>query len=127
MSLDIAVDDRPAATVVAIGGELDLNTAPELLQALTRLVDDGRRHLIVDLSRLTFCDSSGLSVLVRVRNRLDGRAGDVRLASPRPIVSRVLDVSGLAEVFGTYPSVREAYAAALGGAPSVVEPAMDDR
>ncbi len=127
MSLDIAVDDRPAATVVAIGGELDLNTAPELLQALTRLVDDGRRHLIVDLSRLTFCDSSGLSVLVRVRNRLDGRAGDVRLASPRPIVSRVLDVSGLAEVFGTYPSVPEAYAAALGGAPSGVEPAMDDR
>ena len=44
------------------------------------------------------------------------------------MISRVLDVSGLADVFGTYPSVDDAYAAVAGTpSPSVVEPVMDDR
>jgi len=115
-TLVISVDDRSPAAVVSVAGELDLTTAPELLQALTRLVDDGRRYLIVDLARLEFCDSSGLSVLVRVKNRLDEVGGEVALAAPTPIVERVLEVSGLAEVFGTYGSVDEAKAARSGSA-----------
>jgi len=122
MTLAIAVDDRPPDTVVWVGGELDLTTAPELLQALTRLVDDGYHHLIVDLTGLDFCDSSGLSVLVRVKNRLDEVGGDVTLAGATPIVERVLEVSGLAEVFGSYPSVAEAHSAQLRALdPSVVD------
>src|SRR5207248_7192898 len=93
----------------------DLTTAPELLQALTSLVDDGRRYLVVDLARLEFCDSSGLSVLVRVKNRLDEVGGEVALATPTPIVERVLEVSGLAEVFGTYRSVDKAKAGSATG------------
>ncbi len=108
MTLPIAVEDRGPVTVVAVGGELDLSSAPELLQALTRLVDAGRRDLVVDLSGVRFCDSSGLSVLVRVKNRLDGLGGDVTLAGAHPIVQRVLEVSGLVEVSGTYPSVEAA-------------------
>ncbi len=125
MTLAIAVDDRPPDTVVSVGGELDLTTAPELLQALTRLVDDGYHHLIVDLTGLDFCDSSGLSVLVRVKNRLDEVGGDVTLAGATPIVERVLEVSGLAEVFGSHRSVAEAQAARRGA--SVIEPVVDDR
>jgi anti-sigma B factor antagonist len=112
--LAISVADRPPAAVVTVAGELDLTTAPELLQALNGLVDDGWRYLVVDLARLEFCDSSGLSVLVRVKNRLDEVGGEVTLAAPTPIVQRVLEVSGLAEVFGTYGSVDEATAAGSG-------------
>jgi anti-anti-sigma factor len=111
MTLAIAIEDEPTATVVAVGGELDLNTAPELLHALTRLVDEGRRTLIVDLAEVGFCDSSGLSVLVRARNRLDQLGGVMVLACATPIVARVLEVSGLVEVFGTYPTVAAARAA----------------
>src|SRR6266571_611831 len=125
MTLAIAVDDRPPDTVVSVGGELDLTTAPELLQALTRLVDDGYHHLIVDLTGLDFCDSSGLSVLVRVKNRLDEVGGNVTLAGATPVVERVLEVSGLAELFGSYRSVAEAQAARRGA--SVIEPVVDDR
>jgi anti-sigma B factor antagonist len=114
-TLDISVDDRQPVPVVSVVGELDLTTAPELLQALTRLVDEGRTELIMDLTRLEFCDSSGLSVLVRVRNRLDGVGGAMTLAGPTAVVQRVLDVSGLAEVFGTYPTVDAAQASVTPG------------
>ncbi len=110
-SLTITVDDRLPVTVVAVAGELDLTTAPELLQALTRLVDEGCHRFVVDLARLEFCDSSGLSVLVRVRNRLDELSGEMTLAGPTAVVQRVLEVSGLAAVFGTYPTVADARAA----------------
>jgi len=108
MTLAISVDDRRPPAVLAVGGDLDLNTAPELLQALTRLVDAGERVVVVDLAGVEFCDSSGLSVLVRVRNRLAGLGGSLALAAPTPIVQRVLEVSGLDEIFGTYPSVEAA-------------------
>jgi anti-sigma B factor antagonist len=114
MTLAITVDDRRPPTVLSVGGDLDLNTAPELLQALTRLVDDGRRAVVVDLTGVGFCDSSGLSVLVRVRNRLTELGGSVTLAAATPIVQRVLEVSGLDEIFGMYPSVEAARAAAAG-------------
>src|SRR5205807_3630319 len=95
MTLAITVDDRQRPAVLSVDGDLDLNTAPELLQALTRLVDGGERAVVVDLAGLEFCDSSGLSVLVRVRNRLAGLGGSMALAAPSPIVRRVLEVSGL--------------------------------
>ena len=110
-TLAIAVDGRLPVAVVSVAGELDLTTAPELFHALTRLVDQGRRRLILDLTRLEFCDSSGLSVLVRVRNMLERQGGDVVLAGPTAVVQRVLEVSGLVEVFATYPSVAAARAA----------------
>jgi anti-sigma B factor antagonist len=115
MTLAISVDDRRPPTVLAVGGDLDLNTAPELLQALIRLVDAGERAVVVDLAGVEFCDSSGLSVLVRVRNRLTGLGGSLALAGPTPIVQRVLEVSGLDEIFGTYPSVEAARDASAHG------------
>ena len=114
MTLALTVDDRQPPTVLSVGGDLDLNTAPELLQALTRLVDEGQRVLVVDMAGVEFCDSSGLSVLVRVRNRVTALGGGLALAAPTRVVQRVLEVSGLDEIFGRYPSVGTARAALSG-------------
>jgi anti-anti-sigma factor len=108
MALDINVHHDRRSTVVAVRGELDLTTAPELLRALSVAIDSGRRVLVVDLSGVGFCDSSGLSALVRTRNRLDEVGGAVGLVGATPIVQRVLDISGLTEVLGAYPSVEAA-------------------
>ena len=116
MSLTIGVDDRDDATVIAIDGELDLASAPDLADVAARKVADGKAsdvpvNLIIDLSKLTFCDSAGLRVFVRYRSELDARGGRLVLAAPQPIVRRVLEVSGLVELFGCYPTVDEARAA----------------
>ena len=56
-------------------GELDISTAPDLQDALAELTDAPRR-VVVDLSDLEFCDSTGLSVFVRAKNSTDDAGGD---------------------------------------------------
>jgi anti-anti-sigma factor len=116
MSLTIGVDDRDDATVIAVDGELDLASAPDLADVAARRLADGGAagapvNLIIDLSKLTFCDSAGLRVFVKFRSDLDARGGRFVLAAPQPIVRRVLEVSGLVELFGCYETVDEARAA----------------
>jgi anti-sigma B factor antagonist len=116
MSLTIGVDDRDDATVIALDGELDLASAPDLADvAARRLADrtasDVPVNLILDLSKLTFCDSAGLRVFVRYRSELEATGGRFVLAAPQAIVRRVLEVSGLVEFFGCYSTVDEARSA----------------
>jgi len=116
MSLTIGVDDRDDATVIALDGELDLASAPDLADAAARKLAHGETgdvpvNLIIDLSKLTFCASAGLRVFVRYRSDVDAKGGRFVLAAPQPIVRRVLEVSGLVELFGCSPTVDEARAA----------------
>jgi anti-anti-sigma factor len=114
MSLTISSEPRDSVTLISVQGELDLATAPELAELTTRLLEQGDSRLVYDLSGLTFCDSTGLTVFVRAKNRIDELGGRLSLAAPSPIVHRVLDVSGLLQVLDTRPSVADAVAAAAG-------------
>ena len=91
MSLTIGVDDRHDASVISLDGELDLASAPDLADVAAAEVATGQTYLIIDLSKLTFCDSAGLRVFVRYRSELDTKGGRLVLAAPQPIVRRVLD------------------------------------
>jgi anti-sigma B factor antagonist len=108
MSLTVNTEQQGEAAVVAVAGELDMATAPRLQQEVTQLVESGRTRLVFDLSEVTFCDSTGLSVFVRARNRCEAAGGEVRLAAPQRPVLRILEVSGLVEVLRTYPTVEQA-------------------
>jgi anti-sigma B factor antagonist len=110
MSLTVSTEQHGDVAVVTVAGELDMATAPELQREVNRLVDAGQTRLVFDLANVTFCDSTGLSVFVRARNRCDALGGDVRLAAPQRAVQRILEVSGLVEVLRTYPTVDEAIA-----------------
>lgn len=111
MSLTMGTRRYTDITVISVGGELDLETAPELQQQISALMDQGVRRFVIDLSDVTFCDSTGLSVFVRTKNTSDETGGDIRLASPQPGVRRILQISGLYDALGTYPTVDEALAA----------------
>ena len=62
--LDIDVEERAGWTVIAVSGQLDVATAPEMRQVLKEAQYDDQQHLIVDLAGLEFLDSFGLGVLV---------------------------------------------------------------
>jgi anti-sigma B factor antagonist len=108
--MDVEVDRAPSRSVVRVRGEIDIASAPSLMEALDPLVEAGA-ELVVDMSEVTFCDSSGLSVLVQCRERANGSgAGPLRLVITRPSITRVFEVTGLDQVFEIYASLDDAAA-----------------
>src|SRR5688572_29559361 len=95
----------PASTLLTVSGELAGNGAERLLTRLDRLLDQGHRSVALDLSAVTFCDSSGISALVRGHARASASAGRLRLSAASPQVTRVLEVSGLARMLGLKSTV----------------------
>ncbi|MDP9385978.1 MAG: STAS domain-containing protein [Actinomycetota bacterium] len=99
-----AVDGRCAAagcTVVA-KGEIDLCTSPAIESELERHHHDGRA-LEVDLSGVTFIDSTGLSVLLRTRDRLAGQGRALRVVAPDGPALRAIELTGLQRTLGVGP------------------------
>lgn len=103
LTVATSVTATDAATVV-LTGRLDAVAAPELSDLLAGLPPDGRVHLTVDLTDVTFLDSAGLAVLVRSRRETRLGGGDVTLVSPRSAEAmRVLRLTQFDRVFTMTP------------------------
>ncbi|MFD8205813.1 STAS domain-containing protein [Streptomyces sp. NPDC059695] len=114
-NLDVDVEVRDARTaVLAIGGELDMETAGRLDHHLSEQFGQGRHHLVLDLSALGFMDSSGLNVLIRSVHRAREHGGDLYLAAPTSAVRRILEITGVTMTIPPHDGVAEALAAAGG-------------
>ncbi|MFZ0666983.1 MAG: STAS domain-containing protein [Acidimicrobiales bacterium] len=88
------VSQTGCEAVVSLSGELDVATSPELSEALVALIDGGSTELVIDLGRLAFIDSTGLSAILKANKKLEGR-GRVVLRGPTPMVRQVLEITGL--------------------------------
>jgi len=82
--------------VVQLTGELDLASLPDVAGPLAELLTRRPQPLVLELGDLTFLDSSGVSLLVRIANHFD----QVRTRSATEPVRRVIEVLGLADRFG---------------------------
>jgi anti-anti-sigma factor len=83
-------------TTLALAGDLDPATAPELDARLQELVSDRAvASVVLDLAQVVFMDSSGLRVLVAASAALQGRSAQLLLRSPSSNIRRVLEVTGL--------------------------------
>jgi len=102
--------DRGDVAVLALHGDLDLNTAPSLRLALIEAID-ARERVVVDLEGVDFIDSAGLGVLLGGRERARGADRELVLVATGRTVLRVLELTGLTRVFELHASV----AAAVGG------------
>jgi len=96
---------------VAIRGQLDIDTAPTLEAAFDELLTRAANRIVVDLTRLDFCDSIGLSTLVVAYHHCVRTGGWLRLAGPTPFLKRLLVVVGIAD---TVPMYRTADGARTG-------------
>ncbi|MEV4534473.1 STAS domain-containing protein [Asanoa sp. NPDC049518] len=88
--------DRAGATLrVVVGGELDFDVAEAFFDLVaSQAVDNGLQQVTLDLSRLTFMDCGGVAALVRLRLAVRANGCGFAIANPRPIVRRVLAVTG---------------------------------
>ncbi|MFA1540344.1 STAS domain-containing protein [Actinomadura monticuli] len=99
MELNVSTASQGGHAVVTATGELDLYTAPRLQAALAGLLREQATRIVVDMSGVEFCDSTGMNVLLSAMKRLKEQGGSLELAAPRPAVRRILQVTGLDTVF----------------------------
>ncbi|MFE1381093.1 STAS domain-containing protein [Streptomyces sp. NPDC058740] len=104
----VEVRTMGASEVLTLVGELDHHTAELLRVPLERALDVGRSRLVLDCSRLEFCDSSGLNVLLVARLRAEAAGGGIHLARMRPVVARVFEITGAEAVFTVHDSLESA-------------------
>ncbi|GAA1801217.1 STAS domain-containing protein [Luedemannella flava] len=108
MTLTINVDYIGNTTVIALDGELDLHSYRDVAELAAQNLTNGHLNVIIDLSRLNFCDSAGLRTFIRHRNNVQAKGGQLILAAPQHVVRRVLEISGLVDFFGCYETIDEA-------------------
>lgn len=97
-------------TLITVSGELDFSTAADLRDTLddTRLTAAG---LVIDLTGLRYCDSTGITVLLAASQQASRSGAPLALAGLNANLARVFDIAGLHEVFSSYPTVDQALTA----------------
>jgi anti-sigma B factor antagonist len=109
-SLDVSARAGNGITIAELAGELDIATAPALREQLLGLLRPGSSRLIVDLSKVTYCDSSGLAVLVGAGRHARLLGGFLHLAAASSQTLRVLQLTGLGQHLPLFPTVGAAAA-----------------
>lgn len=95
--------------VVALEGELDHHTAVTFRSRVQKTLEQGKvKNLILDLSGLSFMDSSGVGALLGRYNYLALRGGKLAVYHLTPQVNKVFENSGLFQIIQEYPSEKEA-------------------
>ncbi|MFD6875692.1 MULTISPECIES: STAS domain-containing protein [unclassified Streptomyces] len=104
---------RGRLAVAAIGGDIDIETAPALRTHGLNLIAQGHPHLILDLTHVTFCDSSGLNALIGIMRCATAANGSLTLAAVPDRLARMLDLTGISTAMPSYPSATAAMNARL--------------
>jgi anti-sigma B factor antagonist len=85
--------------VIAARGEIDLYTAPDLKQVLTTAIDGGERRIVIDLTDVSFLDSTALGVLIGAVKRLRTRGGALAIVNVDSSIAKTFEITGLDQIF----------------------------
>ena len=88
-------------TVVAVNGEVDAASADTLRNAILEVIDGGERKLTIDMSDVSFMDSSGLRVLIAGYKAAESAGGVLSVRNPSDVVTRLLEITGQLDRFVT--------------------------
>lgn len=117
MNFALTTEEADAGvTVIALTGEVDLYTAPELKQELVRVIDGGARTVVVDLTNATFIDSTTLGVLIGGVKRLRPNGGGLELVVTDRNIRKIFEITGLDRVFPLHETRAGALAASASAA-----------
>ncbi len=105
---EVTDSERPGVAVLDVRGEIDVATSPELQEILVELIGRGPELLIVNLTDVSFIDSTGLGVLVGAVRDVRAGGGDLRLVVTEPHIMKLLELTGLDEVFSVVSNASDA-------------------
>ena len=107
----VEVTERDGAVIVTVRGKVLYDTLAPLAEAVARLTGRPALRVVLDLSDVPMCDSSGLNLFVKTRSELTSSGGWLRLAGTRPLVDNVLHITNLDRILPRYATVEEALTA----------------
>jgi anti-sigma B factor antagonist len=109
--MSLSIDIEPGGiTIVRPSGRLDLLSATQFRQDLSKIVGDGQSRLVIDLDAVTFIDSSGLGALIGGLKATRLAGGDLRIARPSQQARVILQLTTLERVLKPYSTIEEALA-----------------
>ena len=111
MDLKLGHYAKDGIEVIDVRGEIDIYTAPRLRELLIDLVSKNNYHLVVNLEKVGFLDSTGLGVLVGGLKRVRAHDGSLDLVCTQQRVLKIFKITGLTQIFGIYETVDQAIAA----------------
>lgn len=111
MDLSLETRQENDHTVLEVGGEIDVYTAPKLRERITELVDQGNLDIIIDLEKVEFMDSTGLGVLVGGLKKIRTKGGSLSLVCTQERLLKIFRITGLGKVFAIHASQAEALSA----------------
>jgi anti-sigma B factor antagonist len=94
--------------VVRPATEIDATNAEALRAALMAAAQGAPRAVVIDMTETAFCDSTGLSVLVRAHKQLESQGGELRMVTREPTLLRIFAVTGIASMFHMFASLDDA-------------------
>lgn len=112
MELSLETREVSGRSVVTVGGEIDVYTAPQVREAIAALVAAGTYDIVIDLTAVDFLDSTGLGVLVGGLKKVRAHDGSLALVCDQERLLRIFRITGLAKVFVIHPDADTALAAA---------------
>ena len=95
-------------------GEVDVYTAPLLRQEIMDQVDSGVKHLLVNLEKVEYLDSTGLGILIGGVKRMKEQEGSLKLIGPSARITRIFEITGLNRIFDVYADEQSALSAIKG-------------
>ena len=115
-SVQLSVSQTSAGNVpiLAVNGEVDVYSAPELKDKISELIQSGQTTLIVDLSGVAFLDSTGLGALVEARSATSEAGGSLPIVCSQDRILKLFTITGLDGVFSIHPDVGAAVAELTG-------------
>jgi anti-sigma B factor antagonist len=110
--VDLSLETRQedGHTIIEVGGEIDVYTAPKLRDKITELVGNGEYNLVIDMEKVDFLDSTGLGVLVGGLKKVRAHDGSMRLICNQERLLKIFRITGLAKVFAIHGSQADALA-----------------
>jgi anti-sigma B factor antagonist len=110
VDLTLTTRDVDGKTIVAVGGEIDVYTAPKLRDKITELVAAGVYDIVIDMEGVEFLDSTGLGVLVGGLKKVRAHDGSLQLICNQDRLLKIFRITGLAKVFVIHESADAALA-----------------
>ena len=101
----------PEPGILALDGEIDLNERPQVQERLWPLLNTKMPKVLVDLSGVSYIDSSGLALFIEAMQKVQSYGGSFALFGLRPSVRNIFELARLDQVFRIFPDRAAAQAA----------------